>query len=75
MPLDIDDADYVRDTDDLAELLSRLDENGWDTNSQSKIRQSSGMRVRYQLSLLREEILELSLSFSTSNSSQFKKLV
>ncbi|ORX97546.1 hypothetical protein BCR34DRAFT_165121 [Clohesyomyces aquaticus] len=61
MPLDLDD--NILATDDveiLNDALSRLDADGW--NTEGKIWASSWIRLRFQFSVFRERVLELSLS-------------
>jgi hypothetical protein len=56
-PLDISDEDYLCEGTELQGVLSRLDANGWNTDGQR--RQTTSIRIRYQFSIHREEILEL----------------
>ncbi|KAF2474541.1 uncharacterized protein BDR25DRAFT_109618 [Lindgomyces ingoldianus] len=64
LPLDLDD-DIIAtdDTELLNNALSRLDSDGW--NTEGKIWASSWIRLRFQLSMFRERVLELSLSGRT----------
>lgn len=60
-PLDIDE--HVACSDDpevVNEALSKLDANGWDT--EGRIRPTSWVRLRHQMSIAQERFLELSLA-------------
>ncbi|CAG8982274.1 hypothetical protein HYALB_00004508 [Hymenoscyphus albidus] len=58
-PLDLSDDEVMQGGEVLAEAVSRLDENGW--NVAGNIYQSTGARARGMLSVVLDEILELSL--------------
>ncbi|KAF2266303.1 hypothetical protein CC78DRAFT_153536 [Lojkania enalia] len=61
MPLDIDDTILATsDPKVLNETISRLDNEGW--NAEGKIWASSWIRLRFQLAMFKERILEHSLA-------------
>lgn len=59
LPYDVDDDVLFSGGDVEEEVLSRVDVNGWDKNGVE--RRQSVNRMRFQLSIYREEILELAL--------------
>ena len=75
MPFEIDDGDIMLEPDALNHVLSKLDKDGWDRNSAPRIRQTSGMRLRFQISLIREEILELSMGPSAASPGYIAQLM
>ncbi|KAF2185061.1 hypothetical protein K469DRAFT_726933 [Zopfia rhizophila CBS 207.26] len=64
LPLDIDDNMITTsDPEVLNEVLSKLDSDGW--NTEGRIWASSWIRLRCQLSVYKERVLELSLAGQT----------
>lgn len=59
LPYDIDDEVLFSNGDTEQEVLSHVDVNGWDKNGIK--RRPSVLRIRFQLSICREEVLELAL--------------
>src|SRR5262245_60687769 len=60
-PLDLDDEQVSSDDPEIVnDALSKLDVNGW--NTESRILPSSWIRVRTHTSVIKERILELSLA-------------
>lgn len=59
MPLDVPTREFFEESS-IAELAQRVDENGW--NRTGQIYPATGRRARYILEVLKDEILELSLS-------------
>ncbi|KAF2740366.1 hypothetical protein EJ04DRAFT_531021 [Polyplosphaeria fusca] len=66
LPFDVDDNILATsDTELLSETLSRLDSDGWNTDGE--IWASSFIRLRYQMSLFKERVLEQSLAAQTDD--------
>jgi hypothetical protein len=60
-PLDLDDEVIACDDEEVVrEAMTHLDANGWNTDG--KIRPNSWIRLRWQMSVVKERFLELSLS-------------
>ncbi|KAF2652265.1 hypothetical protein K491DRAFT_719106 [Lophiostoma macrostomum CBS 122681] len=61
VPLDLDDNTIsTSDPDALNRALAKLDENGWDTDG--RIWSTSWVRLRYNMAVVKEQILEQSLA-------------
>lgn len=59
MPLDLSDEDLSTASPDITRLSDQLDGNGWNTGA--RICRATWIRVKMLLSVVREDILELSL--------------
>ncbi|KAF2452757.1 hypothetical protein BDY21DRAFT_294145 [Lineolata rhizophorae] len=62
MPLDLSDDDLVAEGEQLERALAQLDSDGWDRRPNRKVHSSSWVRMRYLMSIVREDVLELSLA-------------
>lgn len=64
LPLDLDDTvSATSDAEVFNEAVAKLDSNGW--NTEGKIYSTSWIRLRCQLSVLKEKVLEQSLAGRT----------
>ena len=71
MPLDLDDNIIpTSDPDALNQALARLDENGW--NIEGKFWSTSWIRLRYDMAVVKERILELSLAGKADDDAALK---
>lgn len=63
LPLDLDDADLFLEGDELTNALLKVDGDGWNqsASSREKLRPATVIRLRYQTSILREKVLDISL--------------
>lgn len=61
LPLDLDDGVLLSDKDTFQRQLVRLDSDGWDMDS--RLHSASILRVRTMVALIRDEILEIGLSY------------
>ncbi|EHK42515.1 hypothetical protein TRIATDRAFT_137434, partial [Trichoderma atroviride IMI 206040] len=61
LPLDLDDGVLLSDKDTFQRHLLRLDNDGWDTDG--RLHSASILRVRTMVALIRDEILEIGLSY------------
>ena len=59
IPLDLSDAQMMAEGQELEEIKSRLDPDGW--NSSGQVYPSSVCRAWMMMALIRDEILEVSL--------------
>ncbi|KAF4964214.1 hypothetical protein FSARC_7848 [Fusarium sarcochroum] len=59
LPLDISDEDLVSDHSTLMQVCKSLDENGW--NTKGEINSSTGIRARYMVNIIRDELMDLAL--------------
>lgn len=64
MPLDISDEDLLLPQHELAQVVARLDANGW--NAAGKFSPATYGRLVYQMTVIRDEILEIFLGSSTA---------
>lgn len=65
LPLDISDEDLMLPNEQLLELVrTTLDENGW--SIEERFYGTTRMRLHYTMSLIRDEILELSMDHVTA---------
>lgn len=62
LPLDLDDAALVSDTEVFQEQIRNLDSNGW--SQRGRIYSSSILRFRMMVALIRDTILEIGLGYS-----------
>ena len=62
LPLDLDDTALLSDKETFQRQLLRLNPDGWGMDGQS--RSSSVLRVRTMIALIRDEILEIGLSYT-----------
>ena len=62
LPLDLTDATLLCDKDTFQDRLLQLDVNGWNTDHQ--FRSSTILRARAMIALIRDEILEIGLSYT-----------
>jgi len=61
LPLDLEDDIVTSDEPEVVnEALSKLDSNGWDPDSTMK--PTSWIRLRYQMAVIKERFLEISLA-------------
>ena len=62
LPLDLDDEDLMLPQHQLAEVVrTNLDDQGWNTKTDGRLYKVTRMRVHCYMSIIRDEILELSL--------------
>ncbi|KAM0445206.1 hypothetical protein ACHAO4_009911 [Trichoderma viride] len=61
LPLDLDDRVLLSDKETFQRHLSRLDNSGW--NMDGRLHSASILRVRTMVALIRDEILEIGLSY------------
>ncbi|WEW61339.1 hypothetical protein PRK78_006829 [Emydomyces testavorans] len=59
MPLDLNDDDLMKREAELDSILASLDSNGWSIDK--SLKPAAWIRLRFQLSTFKEDILELSL--------------
>lgn len=62
LPLDLSDEQLMADEPELSNIKSKLDANGWNTSGE--LYASTWARALLLMSLVREEVLEISLSIS-----------
>lgn len=62
LPLDLDDTILLSDKETFQRQLLRLDADGWDM--EGRLHPSSILRVRTMIALIRDELLEIGLSFT-----------
>lgn len=61
LPLDLDDRILLSDNETFQRHRSRLDNHGWDVDG--RLHSASILRVRTMVALIRDEILEIGLSY------------
>lgn len=61
LPLDLDDRILLSDKETFQRHCSRLDNDGWDMDG--RLHSASILRVRTKVALIRDEILEIGLSY------------
>lgn len=61
LPLDLDDSVLLSDKETFQRYLLHLDDDGWGKDSQ--LHPASILRVRTRVALIRDEILEIGLSY------------
>jgi hypothetical protein len=66
VPLDLDDTALLSDKETFQRQLLRLDPDGWDIDG--RLHSSSILRVRTMIALIRDEILEIGLSYTRTHS-------
>ena len=59
MPLDLSDGQMMAEGQELEDIKNRLDPNGWNTSGE--VYPNTNCRAWFTMSLIRDEILELSL--------------
>lgn len=59
LPLDLDQNSLELPSEQMGEVINRLDEDGW--NREGSIRGAAATRALFICSMIREDILELSL--------------
>ncbi|KAL6899963.1 hypothetical protein GGI43DRAFT_405931 [Trichoderma evansii] len=62
LPLDLDDSVLLSDKETFQRYLLHLDDDGWDMDGQ--LHSASVLRVRAMVALIRDEILEIGLSYA-----------
>lgn len=68
MPYDLSDADLMKDESALMTILTTMDQYGWSPDK--RIKPAVWVRLRFQQSIFREDILELSQGAITDESSE-----
>ncbi|KAJ5920924.1 hypothetical protein N7466_009250 [Penicillium verhagenii] len=68
MPSDLSDEDLMRDESELKDILATYDQYGWRTDT--RLKPAAWIRLRFQHSILREDILELSQGAITDETSE-----
>lgn len=66
LPLDLDDGALLSDKETFQRHLLRVDSNGWDIDG--RLHPASVLRVRTLVALIRDEILEIGLSYVEDHS-------
>ncbi|KAJ5933483.1 hypothetical protein N7454_005812 [Penicillium verhagenii] len=67
MPSDLSDEDLMRDESEIKDMLATYDQYGWRTDT--RLKPAAWIRLRFQHSILREDILELSQGAITDGTS------
>lgn len=73
LPLDLSDEELIVEEPELTHIRSRLDPNGWNTSG--KVYASTWARALLLMNLIREEVLEVSLSISNDCSELIQEFV
>ena len=68
LPLDLDDAELMSDQATLANAVSQLDANGWDTRG--RMHDITLSRARMMLANVKNEIMEMVLGVPTEDTAQ-----
>lgn len=70
MPMDISDEDLLLPQNELAQVVARLDSDGWSTTG--LLNPTTYARLVLQTTMIRDEILEIFLGKSTAGLAEIK---